>query len=62
MNNRFYDRRQSSRTTNRMKDLGAMSSLAAYIGGSFGLRTSDIEALSYESLKQLQAEEGMWLR
>ena len=63
MNNHYYDRRQSSRTCSmKAADLGSMLNLSAYIGTAFGVSARDIEALSLDSLKQLQAEEGMWIR
>ena len=43
-------------------DAGAMSTLSAYIGGLVGLKYSDVESLSMDSLRDLQREEGMWVR
>ena len=50
------------RRSMRAEDLGAMSSLSAYIGGLVGLKSADIESLSLDALKELQMEEGMWIR
>ena len=50
------------RVSSRIEDLGAMSSLSAYIGGLVGVSARDIESLSLDSLKELQREEGMWIR
>ena len=50
------------RVSSRIEDLGAMSNLAGYLGGLVGLKSADIESLSLDSLRDLQREEGMWVR
>ena len=59
----YYSRHQSSRTTShKAANLGPVLNIAAYIGNSVGVSAANIESLSFEGLKALRAEEGMWLK
>ena len=62
-NNHFYGKQQSSRTcSHKAANMGSVLNLAAYVGEAIGVSAANIESLSFDSLKALRAEEGMWLK